>query len=271
MVFLFFTNLGYTKFIYSLGGGGSNLLEQLVTSIKALSSGKQNEQGKGLVPVNQINRDSYLKKHWSAWGPDDISLDRKRATEKLKCIPARSGARCTKSLIELMSNTRYSLIEFSIKLNQAADRKAAIREFICNIDPVISALHGEVKKGLMFLLKGEGSRFAPGGQSSIDLTSGDLKNLNEGLKIARERESRARGGRGGFRSYRGRGGYRGRGYGSSSFYAGQSAATASIYNLLNDQRREGRQNKRGGGSGGQNACFICGSSQHYARSCPDRH
>ena len=34
---------------------GSNLLEQLVTSIKALSSGKQSEQGRGLVPVNQIN------------------------------------------------------------------------------------------------------------------------------------------------------------------------------------------------------------------------
>ena len=90
-------------------------------------------------------------------------------------------------MIELISTTRFNLIEEAIKLNRATDRKAAIRSFVLGIDPIITSLHSEVKRGLMYMYKGEGSRWAPGGHSSIDLNAQDMKALNEGLKIAKER------------------------------------------------------------------------------------
>ena len=250
-----------------------------MSSIRALSGPSRNKEAAdngGLVPMSLVNRDQYLKRHWSSWTEEDIELDRKRASERFKAVPARQGSRVAKGLIETISNTRFSLIQESIKLNRAVDRKAAIRSYVLGIDPIITNLHSEVKRGLMYLLKGEGSRWAPGGHSSIDLNAADMKALNEGLKIARERESRYRG-RGVYKQYRGgRGGsFRGRGYGSS-FQAGQNAAVAGLYQVLQDQRRSDgyqQQPRRGGGggggSGGGNGCYICGGG-HFARSCPDR-
>ena len=47
-----------------------------------------------IVPMSLIDRNKYLKRHWSSWTDEDITLDRERATERLKLVPANRAEMC---------------------------------------------------------------------------------------------------------------------------------------------------------------------------------
>ena len=118
-------------------GGNHNLL--MVYSIRALSeSSDERPPSDMIVPKLLIDRNKYLKWHWSSWTDEDIELDRQRATKRLKLVPARSGLRCVKSLISMLMTTRLTLIAHVNKLNHSKDdMSGSIRQFILAIDPVI--------------------------------------------------------------------------------------------------------------------------------------
>ena len=255
---IFFSNFTVTE------EGGHNLLNQLVSSIRALSgSGSERPSSDMIVPMSLIDRNKYLKRHWSSWTDEDIELDRERATERLKMVPARSGLRCVKALISMLMTTRLTLITHANKLNHSKDDKSgSIRQFILAIDPVIFQIQTEVKRAIMFVSSGEDTRFVPHGSSSIDLTTTDLRFMREGKTIARDRAARARGR--GFRGARSRGSFRGRG----GYSAGRDATLSSVLQVLQDQRRPADRPARRAAGG--NCCYICGSEQHFARNCPDR-